>query len=128
MLAVSTKYALKALRELAKGSREDFMQVKILSEAADVPGPYLSKIIKTLAAKGIVETKKGITGGVKLARPRKPLTFLDVCVALDDPVVMQQCILSREGCNGAKPCDMHFGWKKIKEELLAFLEQAQIEE
>lgn len=127
MLALSTKYAITALLELAKNSESDFTRVQALSIAADVPGPYLSKIMRVLAAKNIIESKKGSTGGVRLIKRRPALTYLDVCVALDDPIVLTRCLLSKESCNKGSPCPMHESWKKTKSHLIEFLRHAYIE-
>lgn len=127
MLALGTKYAITALLELAKDPQGEYRQVQSLSAAADVPGPYLSKIMQTLSAKNVVESKKGITGGVRLAKRESSLTFYDVCVALDDPIVSNTCLLSKASCNKNDPCPMHSSWKKIKSDLITYLSQARIE-
>ena len=126
MLALSTKYALKALLFLAQHNREEFMQVKALSEEAEVPGPYLSKIIKQLSAKQLVETRRGISGGVRLPKKLR-LSFYDVCVALDDPIVSQGCFLTKHPCNSRKPCMMHPHWSRIKGEVAKFLQNSRIQ-
>lgn len=125
MLAMSTKYALKALLHLAKVGEGEFAQVKALSESAGVPGPYLSKIMKQLAAKGIVESRRGAAGGVRLPRGRG-ITFLDVCVALEDPVLSSGCFLGRKACSSKHPCVMHGHWSRMKGEMSRFLRQSKI--
>jgi Rrf2 family protein len=126
MLALGTKYAISALLELAKRSDGGFTQVQALSESADVPGPYLSKIMQTLVSKNIVESKKGITGGVRLIKGNSRITFFDVCAALDDPVVATTCLLSKEGCNKNDPCPIHNSWKRIKGDIIEFLSNTYI--
>ncbi len=127
MLAAATKYAIKALQYLATQDTEIFVQVKTLSQESEVPGPYLAKIIKTLAAREIVETRRGLAGGVRLARRAKDCSYYDICVALDDPVVMEQCILSRTKCNAQQPCSRHREWRAAKETLTAFLKNARLD-
>ncbi|MBN8549340.1 MAG: Rrf2 family transcriptional regulator [Deltaproteobacteria bacterium] len=127
MLALSTKYALKALLFLARNQSEEFMLVRALSEEAEVPGPYLSKIIKQLAAKQLVETRRGILGGVRFPKNRPSITFYDVCVALDDPIVSQGCFLTKHPCTTRSPCVMHSHWTRIKSEVAKFLQESKIE-
>lgn len=126
MLELSTKYALKALLHLANETDGQYILVKELSEKANVPGPYLSKIIKQLALKEIVETRRGMSGGVRLPKKKKQISFYDVCVALDDPVVSQGCFLTKHACNSANPCVMHSHWSRIKRELAKFLQSSYI--
>lgn len=127
MLALSTKYALKALLHLARVQRDDYMQVKALSEEANVPGPYLSKIIKQLSAKQLVETRRGITGGVRFPKNGHTVTFYDICIALDDPIIAQGCFLSKHPCDLKHPCVMHQHWSRIKQDVIKFLQEATIE-
>lgn len=126
MLAASTKYALKALHYLAKQDQRQFIQVNALSLASEVPGPYLAKIVKLLAARGMVETRRGLTGGVRLSPREGALTYYDVCIALDDPVVISNCLLSKERCNSQEPCAIHAEWRRTKEQLVKFLQKARI--
>lgn len=126
MLSLSSKYALRALMCLARDRKQDFTPVDMLSKKADVPGPYLSKLVKTLAQKKLVQTRRGLTGGVRLSPKIKSLSFYDVCVALEDPVVNQSCVLSRKLCGGRTPCALHREWAKTRERILRFLKNARI--
>ena len=126
MLAASTKYAIKALQHLAKQDPRRFMQVNALSLVIDVPGPYLAKVVKVLASRGMVETRRGLLGGVRLSPREGVITYYDVCVALDDQVVISNCLLSKETCNSREPCAIHVEWRKTKEKLVEFLQKARV--
>lgn len=126
MLELSTKYAIQALLHLAKLEKDQYLQVKTLSRRAKIPGPYLSKVIKDLASKGIVETKRGALGGVRLPSSKKSISFLDVCKALEDPLLKQSCFLTKYSCNSQTPCIMHRHWLEMKEQMIAFLEERLI--
>lgn len=123
---MSSKYALRALQSLATESREKFVRVEWLSRKAGVPGPYLSKIMKLLAKRGIVESRRGLTGGVRIAPNRKPISFYEVCEALEDPVVHQKCIISKSACNAGSPCARHEEWQKVRARITAFLRKATL--
>ncbi len=126
MLSASTKYALKALRELARAEPGKYVAIDDLSGMAKVPRPYLAKLMKALAEKQIVLTKKGVKGGVMLPQGRK-YSFFDICVALDDPVTNQRCLLSNDSCGkGKEVCSMHNAWKKERERLIQFLKDAEL--
>lgn len=127
MLAVPTKYALKALIALGKSDPDEFIQVKALSKKAKVPGPFLAKIIKLLARKGILETKKGARGGARFAPRREPYSFYEVCKALGDPAVTQACFMSRKPCNAKDPCPMHKYWSALQQDLIESLQRTRIE-
>lgn len=126
MLEKTTQYAIKALLLLAKQDTEVFVQVSKLSVDANVPGPYLSKIMKTLAIKGIVLTRKGINGGVKITPRIRELSFYDICAALDDPVVHSQCLLNNLACSRTSPCSFHTAWAELREQVAKHLSQLKL--
>lgn len=126
MISVSSKHALRALKWLANEKRGEFVSIKELSRGAEVPQPYLSKLMKILAKKKLVATKKGVKGGVMLRKGSR-LSFLEVCQALDDPVVNNFCLLSRNACGkNERPCALHNEWKKERARLMRFLASARL--
>ena len=65
--SLTTGYAIEALACLARHGA-DSMLVREIAECTEIPLPYLSKIFQRLGEAGIVETKRGYKGGVKLTR------------------------------------------------------------
>ena len=127
MLEKTTKYAIKALLHLVRLSPDAFIQVSKLSKEVQVPGPYLSKIIKTLAAKGIVATRKGINGGVRVTPRLRELSFYDIAVALDDPIVHAKCLLNNQACSRSNnSCPFHEGWSVLREQVSKHLAKLKL--
>ena len=126
MLELSTKYAIKALLHLSNQEDGMYVQVQTLSKLADIPGSYLSKLVKILARKGIVDSKRGSQGGIRFSGKKKRISFLDICIALEDPILSQGCFLSKRPCNSKSPCVMHKDWSEIREQLKTFLDQKEI--
>ena len=124
MISASSQYALRALTALAKFELGTFVQVVDLSAEAETPGPYLAKVIKILAKRGVVITKKGKNGGVALGR--SPISFYEVCESMDDPAVVSHCFLSRSACNSRKPCEFHNEWGKVRGNFTRYLQRCEI--
>lgn len=61
----------------------DFVPTKELSTALNIPNPTAVKILGSLANAGIVETREGSRGGVRLAKPAQQITLLDVFNAIE---------------------------------------------
>lgn len=61
----------------------DFVPTKELSTALNIPRPTAVKILGNLANAGIIETREGSRGGVRLAKPAKDITLLDVFNAIE---------------------------------------------
>ena len=63
----TTGYAIEALACLARQA-PDSMLVREIAVLTEIPLPYLSKIFQRLVEAGIVESKRGYKGGVRLTR------------------------------------------------------------
>jgi Rrf2 family protein len=59
------------------------MLVREIAGITEMPLPYLSKIFQRLAEAGIVESKRGYKGGVKLTRPPGQITLLQINAAVE---------------------------------------------
>lgn len=81
-LSLTTGYAIEALTCLARHGCPS-MRVGEIAEIADVPAAYLSKIFQRLCDAGIVESKRGYKGGVKLCRSPELISLLDIDEAVD---------------------------------------------
>jgi Rrf2 family protein len=128
MLSPQTKYAIQALRWLEQNQDAlSFTQVVAIAESTNIPAPYLSKIMKRLSELGIVDSKKGLGGGVRLnAKNRNTLTFATICEALDDPLIRDECILLRKMCDSKSPCPFHGEWSGTKKKFLDFLKNSKL--
>ena len=124
VISSSSKYAIRALLCLAAEEDRDFVPVEVLAEEADVPSAFLSKIIQALAAEGLLETRRGKSGGVRLCEG--PLSFFDICEALHDPVIYETCLLSNSRCSRVSPCPFHDHWFAERARIRQFLRDLKI--
>lgn len=81
-LSLTTGYAIEALTCLARNGGPS-MRVGEIAEIAQVPPAYLSKIFQRLAEAGIVESKRGYKGGVKLSRLPETINLLEIDEAVE---------------------------------------------
>jgi Rrf2 family transcriptional regulator, iron-sulfur cluster assembly transcription factor len=121
----STGYAITALGHIAAaGGRALF--IKDIAEATALPHPYLAKIIHTLARRGLVITRRGVGGGVSLARDPREITLYDVAYALDDPLLEQRCMLGAAVCSDERACPAHAFWTDHRAAHIAFLRESTL--
>lgn len=122
MLSLTVKYALKGLSELTKHDSFEFLQVEEVAKKANIPIPYFRKIVRALTKRGIIESKRGAQGGIRLP-PKTKISFYDVCQALDDPLIKTGCFLSDGKCNSNAPCLMHKHWTDLKTKMVKTLKE-----
>jgi len=66
----------------------DFVPTKELSEVLNIARPTAVKILGNLAGAGIIETREGAKGGVRLAMPPAEVTLLDIFQAIESGKAM----------------------------------------
>lgn len=125
MLNQASGYALTAMGCIAAGGGKPVL-VKEVARAADIPAPYLAKIINALARRGLVRTQRGIGGGVTLSRAATEITMLDVCSALDDPVTQTTCMMGTAVCSDERACPAHKFWSAARTKVLEFLARTTV--
>jgi Rrf2 family transcriptional regulator, iron-sulfur cluster assembly transcription factor len=125
MLSQAVGYAASALGYVAAAGGKSVL-VKEIAEAAEIPAPYLAKIIQSLARKGLVNTQRGIGGGVVLARPADQISLFELCVALDDPAVQQRCMLGTAACSDERACPAHRFWTVQRGKNMEFLQRMTV--
>ncbi len=124
MISTSSKYALRALTVLIASKHSGFMAVETLARLAGLPGPYLAKLIKLLSAKNIVVTKRGLKGGVKIAK--RSISFHDVCAALNDPALSFEHSEFKINFESDYSRQFQTLWKKIQEDFMLVLKQNEL--
>ena len=84
----------------------DFVPTKEISTSLNIPSPSAVKILGNLANAGVIGTREGSRGGVRLAKPAKEITLLDVFNALETgkPMFRQDYQLR---VTGKKPTRAH---------------------
>ena len=78
----TTGYAIEALSCLARMGGKS-MLVREIAECTKLPLPYLAKVLNRLSEAGIVESKRGYKGGVKLAKQPAEISLLEINTAVE---------------------------------------------
>ena len=76
-----------------------------MSEAVQVPAPYLRKVLDKLRESGIIGSQRGTGGGIYLLADVNELTILDVMNAVDPLERIERCPLGLPG--HTKLCPLH---------------------
>jgi Rrf2 family iron-responsive transcriptional regulator len=89
-LTRQTNYALRILMYCAAnpGGRS---RIPDIAKAYDISEPFLFKILQPLVEAGLVETTRGRSGGISLARPAGEITILDVVKVTEGSFIMAEC-------------------------------------
>ena len=105
MFSQTVEYALRAVVHLASHSPAARTTDQI-AEATLVPRAYLSKVLQSLIRAGLVQSQRGLGGGMALARPASDLTILEVVNAVEPLARIRTCPLGL-AAHGVHLCPLH---------------------
>ena len=110
----TAEYALRAMAHMARLPNGHAARAQELARAADIPTPYLSKILRKLVLGGLLKSKKGHGGGFVLARPPRLIRFLDVLTASTFESNPVACAFGWGDCDPHHPCPLHPAWSSLR--------------
>ena len=123
MLRVSklTDYATVLMAALAE-LPEELASASDLAERAQIELPTVSKLLKQLAGAGLIESRRGVNGGYRLARPARDISVLDIVTAIEGPIGMTECCTESGLCDHESHCGVRVNWLRISEAIRTALQ------
>lgn len=111
-----TYYGLRAALTLAQS--KEALSIHTIAEAEHLPEDYLEKILQNLRKAGIVEAKKGISGGYILARKARKITVWDILSVLDGPIkTFSTPTKGSLPCLQVSHCQTNEVWRTLENEI-----------
>ncbi len=128
MLSKTGIHALLALSALARRPRGSFLGASEIAKDIGAPRNYLGKLLKALADRGILVSRKGKGGGFQLRRDPAELSLYEVMDPLEKLGRWSGCFLGRDRCSERSPCALHAKWSTVRDAYLAFLKTTTLAE
>lgn len=111
MISQRARYAFKALFRLARAGVGESVQIKDISEADQIPRPFLEQILLELKRSGFLGSRRGKEGGYFLLRDPSQITVASVLRLLDGPFAPLPCLSKTayrrcDDCADEAACDL----------------------
>ncbi len=120
-LSRGAEYAIRGLLHLAIKPSGEISYLDEISKAQDVPKPYLAKIFQYLSRKGFLKSYRGPSGGFTLLKSPEDITLLDIIVAMEGPIHLNDCLIHKGYCRRDDMCPVHDVWRMAQKQFLDFL-------
>jgi Rrf2 family cysteine metabolism transcriptional repressor len=115
-------YGLRAVLALAQAEKP--LSIHALAETEHLPEDYLEKIVQQLRRSGLVEAKKGTTGGYSLTKPATTITVWEILKELDGPLqIFLPLVKGTLPCLQPSHCQTNEVWRKLEIEIEQSLSQ-----
>ena len=118
ILTKECDYAMRILRQLSD------MEIHATSAVCDkesVPEKFAYKILKRLEHALLVKSYRGKDGGYALLRDPGEISLYDVILAIDGPLVLNNCLKNGVSCpndSNEKHCFFHEEFQRMQEALI----------
>lgn len=120
-------YAVALLAQFAKSP--GLHSAREMAGELRLPTPAVSKVLKTLARRGLLVTRRGASGGFTLARRPADISVAEVLRAFNGPMALTECSGSRAGaCDLEGCCSVSSSWKRINRAVEAALDEISLSE
>ncbi|GBQ98799.1 SUF system Fe-S cluster assembly regulator [Asaia lannensis] len=117
-------YATVLLVQL--GQQDTLVTATALAAATGVPEPTVAKLLKGLAADGLVASHRGARGGYRLARSLSEISIAAVITSVDGPIALTACVEGRI-CEAKSLCALSSGqWDIVNNAIRSTLESINL--
>ena len=108
-----TDYGIVLMTHMAAHAERVHNATEVASEA-HLPLPTVSKLLRSLAKEGLLESHRGVKGGYGLARRPEDVTLGSIIKALEGPIAITTCTNDSPGdCEHEALCPVRSHWHLI---------------
>ena len=86
------EYALRALLVLGLNYGDNVVSIQSISRHQNIPKRFLEQILNDLKSAGIVQSKRGVAGGYRLARRPEDVTLASIVRHLEGALAPVSCV------------------------------------
>lgn len=122
-----TDYALRMLSMLVK-DEDNLLSVRTAAEQVGVPYSFARSIQHGLVQAGIVESLRGVHGGMRLKIDPADITIRQVVEAVQGPLVMNDCTVDESSCSRSNTCCYHPIWVGTQALVYSYLDSVTLDD
>jgi len=127
-LTRAADYAVRVMVQLAASPKEQRVLLPDLAAVTDAPESFLSKVLQALSHEGLIDSKRGHSGGFQISNRGRRASMREVIEAIDGPIMLNSCLISGKACPRSSKCPAHPVWERAQMAMLNVLSQALISE
>jgi Rrf2 family cysteine metabolism transcriptional repressor len=131
-LSLRGEYALRALLVLGLKYDDSVVRIQTISAEQNIPKRFLEQILNDLKSAGIVQSKRGVAGGYRLARKPEEITLAAVVRHVEGALAPVSCVSERFyekcSCPDESRCAIRSVMKEIRQAVVAIAERVTVAE
>jgi Rrf2 family protein len=131
-LSTHGEYALRALLVLGLNYGPHVVRIQTISSEQNIPKRFLEQILNDLKSAGVVESKRGITGGYRLAWPPQHITLAAIIRHIEGALAPVSCVSERFyekcSCPDEARCAIRAVMKEARDAVVQIVERVTVAE
>jgi Rrf2 family protein len=131
-LSVRGEYALRALLVLGLNYEQPVVPIQAISAQQNIPKRFLEQILHDLKSAGLVQSKRGVAGGYRLARPPEQISLASVIRHIEGALAPVSCVSERFyekcSCPDELRCAIRSVMREVREAVVNIAERVTIGE
>src|SRR5215472_5402169 len=131
-LSLRGEYALRALLVLGLNYNEPVIRIQEISKQQNIPKRFLEQILNDLKSAGLVQSRRGVAGGYRLARRPEEITLASVVRHIEGALAPVSCVSERFyekcSCPDESRCAIRSVMKEIREAIVKIAERVTVAE
>ncbi len=124
------QYALRAVFELAKQSGRGPTKISEIAGAQAIPVRFLEVILNQLKGSGLIDSKRGFTGGYFLTRAPEQITVGDIMRFMRADTTPADCAacVTKRACPFERGCAFSALWNRVDRAIMQVYNETTIQD
>jgi len=127
-LSTRTRYAVRAIIELARNDKNRPLQLKIIAQRQEISIKYLEQLMAVLRSAGFVRSIRGSKGGYVLARNPDQIKMNEVLRRLEGTVATVECVENENSCSRSADCAARYLWTQVEQAIENVLQSVTLQD
>jgi Rrf2 family protein len=129
-LSLRGEYALRALLVLGVNYKQPVVRIQVISRQQNIPKRFLEQILNDLKSAGVVESRRGVAGGYRLARQPQDISLATVIRHIEGALAPVSCVSERFyekcSCPDEARCAIRNVMKEVRDAVVNIVERLTI--
>jgi Rrf2 family protein len=127
-LSTRARYGTRLMLELALNFNQGTVFLKDIAQKEEISEKYLSHLVISLKASGLISSSRGAHGGYRLAKPPSQITLMDIVQILEGNLSLVECVKNPSICSRVSKCATRDIWGKLDEKISDVLSSVTLED
>jgi Rrf2 family protein len=122
-ISSKTTYGIRFMLSLAVAYDNGFVRLKDIAIEENISEKYLESIVAAIKPLGVIEVKRGSTGGYKLAKSPTSINIIDIFDVLDGATIVDAELTEGETVNCQIVNNM---WRELNQKVKEYLSKKKL--